>query len=249
VSYSTTYPKAAKDLPGCQNIVEIGAKGSDKERISYIDLVMLVDRIRASRTDGLEELYQLFSRGLRFYLCRQAGPQDLEDRLHDLFILIVQAIQRGEIREPERLIGFVRTVARRQASAHIHRLVHARAQECPVECESRIVDDGGTPEQAAIFREREDFIKKVLNELSDRDREILTRFYLKEQSESKICVEMVLTETQFRLLKSRAKARFGNLGKKKLVGRRLGSVPVRFAAARAGLSSSGNSEPSETLQT
>jgi DNA-directed RNA polymerase specialized sigma24 family protein len=88
-----------------------------------------------------------------------------------------------------------------------------------------------TPEQAAIFREREDLIKKVLSELSDRDREILTRFYLKEQSESKICLEMVLTETQFRLLKSRAKARFGDLGKKKLVGRKLDSVPVRYAAA------------------
>jgi RNA polymerase sigma-70 factor (ECF subfamily) len=52
--------------------------------------------------------------------------------------------------------------------------------------------------------------------LSDRDREILTRFYLDEQTQEKICEDMSLTETQFRLLKSRAKARFGELGKRKL---------------------------------
>jgi RNA polymerase sigma-70 factor, ECF subfamily len=230
VSYLTTRPEAAKDLPGRQNVVEIVAKDSEKERISCTNLVILVDRIRTCQMDGMEELYRLFSRGLCFYLRRQTGPQDSEDRLHDVFILIVQAIRRGEIRDPERLLGFVRTVARRQVSAHIDRVVHARANESPLESERGIVDGGGSPEQSAIFRERAHLIKRVLSELSNRDREILTRFYLKEQSESKICLEMRLTETQFRLLKSRAKARFGELGKKKLVGRRLGSVLFTVAS-------------------
>jgi hypothetical protein len=35
-------------------------------------------------------------------------------------------------------------------------------------------------------------------------------------TQEEICVEMGLTETQFRLLKSRAKARFGELGKRRL---------------------------------
>ena len=37
--------------------------------------VELVERIRLEKTDGMEELYQLFSRGIRFYLCRQLGPR------------------------------------------------------------------------------------------------------------------------------------------------------------------------------
>jgi RNA polymerase sigma-70 factor, ECF subfamily len=233
VSHFTTDAEAANDPRGRQNVVEIVPKGSEKEAMPYANWVNLVDRIRTNQTDGMEELYRLFSKGLRFYLCRQTGPQDLEDRVHDVFIVIVEAIRRGEIREPERLMGFVRTVARRQVSAHIDRVVRARAKEIPVESESGIVDGGGTPEQAAIFRERKDLIKMVLSELSDRDREILTRFYLKEQSESKVCFEMVLTETQFRLLKSRAKTRYGELGKKKLAGRWLGSMLSRTAAGRA----------------
>jgi RNA polymerase sigma-70 factor, ECF subfamily len=233
VSHSTSNPETANDPQGRQNVVEIVAKGSEKDPMPYAHWVNLVDRIRTDQADGMEELYRLFSKGLRFYLCRQTGPQDLEDRLHDLFIFIVQAIQRDEIREPARLMGFVRTVARRQVSAHIDRVVHARAREIPVELERGIIDGGGSPEQAAIFGEREDMTKRVLSELSGRDREILTRFYLREQSESKICMEMVLTENQFRLLKSRAKARFGELGKKKLMGRQLGATLFRTIAGRA----------------
>jgi hypothetical protein len=37
-----------------------------------------------------------------------------------------------------------------------------------------------------------------------------------EQTQQEICDEMSLSETQFRLLKSRAKARFGELGRKTL---------------------------------
>ena len=57
--------------------------------------VELVERIRAEKTDGMEELYQLFSRGIRFYLCRQLGPQELDDKVHDTFVVVVQAIRRG----------------------------------------------------------------------------------------------------------------------------------------------------------
>jgi Sigma-70, region 4 len=59
-------------------------------------------------------------------------------------------------------------------------------------------------------------MQAILRSLSERDREILTRFYLHEQSQEHICQEMSLSETQFRLLKSRAKARFGEMGKRKL---------------------------------
>ena len=48
---------------------------------------------------------------------------------------------------------------------------------------------------------------------------MLTRFYLEEESAEEICRNMDLSETQFRLIKSRAKARFGELGKRRLTTR------------------------------
>ncbi len=84
--------------------------------------------------------------------------------------------------------------------------------------------------KVAIFRQHAELIRRVLAELSGRDREILTRFYLHEESQDEICAEMILTETQFRLLKSRAKARFGELGKRKLAQRSLQAVFLRTSA-------------------
>jgi RNA polymerase sigma factor (sigma-70 family) len=164
----------------------------------------------------MEELYRCFKTGILLYLYNQSGPRDVEDRLHDLFILIIQAIRRGEIREPERLMGFVRVVAQRQGWAHIRQVASRRTQETSLESQWEIDAGGNSPEQAAFFRQRVELARSVLAELPERDREVLIRFYLKEQPFEKICLEMNLTETQFRLLKSRAKARFGILGKKRL---------------------------------
>jgi RNA polymerase sigma-70 factor (ECF subfamily) len=213
---------------GTVHIAPEASPGCESE--AYAAWAVLVERIRIGETDGMEELYQLFSKGIRFYLCRQLGPQELEDKVHDTFLVVVQAIRRGDLREPERLMGFVRTVVRRQVAAHIDKIVHVRREQTDLESSVRIPDPAEDPEQNAIFQQRAKLIRRVLDELGERDREILTRFYLREQGQEQICSEMALTETQFRLLKSRAKARFGELGKKKLAHRSLGTIVVRTSS-------------------
>jgi RNA polymerase sigma factor (sigma-70 family) len=113
-------------------------------------------------------------------------------------------------------MGFVRTVVRRQVAAHIDQVVHSRRDELHLDVGVRVVDGRRNPEQNMAFQQKVDFMVEILNQLSERDRDILTRFYLQEETQEEICEEMELTETQFRLLKSRAKARFGDLGKRKL---------------------------------
>jgi RNA polymerase sigma-70 factor, ECF subfamily len=187
-----------------------------EERGASPDWAELVARIKKGDESGMEDLYQLFGRGIRFYLCRQLGLQELDDKVHDTFLIVVQAIRRGDLREPERLMGFVRTVVRRQVAAHIDQVVHSRREELHMDVGVRVVDARRNPEQHVVFQQKVDFMVEILQQLSERDREILTRFYLNEESQEQICRDMNLTETQFRLLKSRAKARFGELGKRKL---------------------------------
>ncbi len=81
-----------------------------------------------------------------------------------------------------------------------------------------------------VSRQKIELMRTVLGELSEKDREILTRFYLHEQSQEQICEDMNLSDTQFRLLKSRAKARFGELGRRKLQQKALISVFMRSSA-------------------
>jgi RNA polymerase sigma factor (sigma-70 family) len=195
---------------------ETGDGTGEDEANADVDWKDLVTRIQRGDDSGMEDLYRLFSRGIRFYLCRQLGMQELDDKVHDTFLIVVQAIKRGDLREPERLMGFVRTVVRRQVAAHIDQVVHSRRDELHLDVGVRVADGGRNPEQHMAFQQKVDFMLEILNELSGRDREILTRFYLDERTQEEICQDMALTETQFRLLKSRAKARFGELGKRRL---------------------------------
>jgi RNA polymerase sigma-70 factor, ECF subfamily len=187
---------------------------------------LLVERVRKADPLALEQLYEVFSRGIRFYLWRHLGPQDLDDRVHDAFLAVTQSIQAGELREPERLLGFVRTVVRRQVATQIENAVHARRNLFSQDVLTTLHDRQTGPEEAAIQHQNQELAMRILRSIPSRDREVLIRFYLREQTAGEICDELNLTETQFRLIKSRAKARFGELGKARLA-RRTGFRPDR----------------------
>ncbi len=211
---SVSFQQASETLASDAAIDLVG--NATGERNGSPDWAELVTRIKGGDESGMEDLYRLFGRGIRFYLCRQLGTQELDDKVHDTFLIVVQAIRRGDLREPERLMGFVRTVVRRQIAAHIDQVVHSRREELHMDVGVKVVDARRNPEQHVAFQQKVDFMIEILQRLSERDREILTRFYLNEETQQQICRDMNLTETQFRLLKSRAKARFGELGRRKL---------------------------------
>jgi RNA polymerase sigma-70 factor, ECF subfamily len=181
----------------------------------------LVNRIRVGDSGAMEELYQVFSTGIRFRLYRQLGPQDLDDHVHDAFLVVAQSIRRGDLRQPERLMGYVHTVVRRQVAAHIESAVQARRNRSDLDDGITLRDHRPDPEKDAIEHESQTLAFRLLNSIAKRDREVLIRFYLKEQSPGEICRSMSLTSTQFRLIKSRAKARFGELGRRRFSNRKV----------------------------
>ena len=192
----------------------------------------IVDRIQHDDPAAIEELYQFFSRGIRFFLCRQLGLQELDDKVHDTFVIVLQAVRRGELRDPTRLMAFVRTVVRRQIASYIDNAVQVRKEHADLETGSHVMDHRSSPETRAIFDQQVAIMLELLQKVEGRDREILERFYLLEQSQERICEDMGLSETQFRLLKSRAKARFGEIGRRALVRRALSKLSVRKNPAR-----------------
>ncbi|MBM3737417.1 MAG: sigma-70 family RNA polymerase sigma factor [Acidobacteria bacterium] len=177
---------------------------------------VLVDQIKSGDPAGLESLYRYFSRGVRYSFYRQCGRQELEDKVHDTFLIVVQAIMSGEVRVPGRLVGYIRTVVRRQIASHVNIATSGKRDDVDVEPEESILDYHRDPEQAAIRDEQVGIIIEMLAGISDRDREILTRFYIDEDPTDVICNDMGLTRNQFRLLKSRAKARFCEIGRHRL---------------------------------
>jgi len=194
------------------------AFGAEKERpesFRITDWSEIVARIRDGDPAAMEELYAIFAKGIRYFLLRNLGSEDLDDRVHDCFVIVTESIRKGDLRDPARLMGYVRTVVKRQIAASIETAVTKRRSQVEYE-ESlfRITDWKDDPEQSLLARQRAEIARKVLTGISTRDREILQRFYVDEQPQEQICDEMGLTYNQFRLLKSRAKARFGDMGKR-----------------------------------
>ncbi len=176
----------------------------------------LVKRVQLGDTTAEDELYARFYAKARAYLYHQAAFQHFEDMLQESFLVVWRAILRGELREPERLWCFARTVLRRQVIAHTRRPQQSGCGLVSLESVPRLFDTSGSPEQIHLHWERLKLLTQAISRLCRRDREILIRFYLKEQPADTICAEMGLTGTQFRLFKWRAKASFAAMGKHKL---------------------------------
>ena len=49
---------------------------------------------------------------------------------------------------------------------------------------------GRNPEQNIAFRQKIELMRSILHGLGDRDREILTRFYIYEQTQEQICQDL-----------------------------------------------------------
>jgi RNA polymerase sigma factor (sigma-70 family) len=162
------------------------------------------------------DLYECLSSGLRPYLARQLRPQDYRDKIHNIFVDVLVAIQHGQLRDPERLMGFARTIARRRVSLYIDAAASARRNNVEIGSLFGLASPSATPEQEMVSLEQNELVRLTLTRLPEREAEILSRFYLQEQTEVQIRSEMDLTHTQYRLLKWRSKARFEQLSRKQI---------------------------------
>ena len=183
---------------------------------SKVDWKTVVEKIRAGDPAAEETLYRNLASGARLFLRRRLGTQSVDDLVHDLFVVIIQAIRRGDLREPERLMGFVRTVLNRQFSLAVSQVIRKRQTSVALESAGDLTAADPTPEQQSAMRQKVALMKQTLKQLNDREFEVLTRFYLREESPQRIRIEMGLTQTQFDLLKSRAKAKLTFLVQRKL---------------------------------
>lgn len=179
--------------------------------------IALVEGILAEDPISVERLFASYKRGLMFFFSRQFGSQDAEDLATETLTIVLEAVRARSVREPERLPGFVMTVARRVGFRVIEARTTSRTSEKLIDHEPVVFNNLWTSAESAedsLFRtQQQTIMMKVLRGLSKRDREVLERFYLHEQSPERIKTEMGMTDTQFRLTKSRAKARFSEFGK------------------------------------
>jgi RNA polymerase sigma-70 factor (ECF subfamily) len=187
----------------------------------------IVAEIRSGDNRGADGLYAAVSDCARAQLFHSVDPQVVDDYVQEVLIVVLEAIRHGELRDPECLMGFVRTVTRRQAGVHIRGAIVRRRLISVDSAFIPVAPYRDSPEAKFSLQQRVALLRKVLELLCLRDREILVRFYYDEQNSRQICAEMHLTSTQFRLYKSRALAKCGELTAR--AGRSQSTRPMRIA--------------------
>jgi len=166
---------------------------------------LLVDRICGGDVAAEAELVSLYTRGLRMIVSRGTRDRSIVDDLcQETFRIALEKIRRGDVRDAKRLSGFMCAVARNVTIDHFRR--SRRADRVSVPDES---DAAPSPLERVLADERAITARKVLAELeSDRDRQILFRFYVVEEPKARICADLGLSSLHFNRVLFRARQRY-----------------------------------------
>jgi RNA polymerase sigma-70 factor (ECF subfamily) len=172
----------------------------------------LVSRIMAGDQLAEEDLIRRYSRGVSMIIDRESSHAPAAaDLCQETFRIVLEKIRQGDVREPEKLSGFICSLARNLVIGHFRRA--ARTQSLTE------VEEADTPSQSApsqldqlLQKERAQIVRQVISELpSGRDRQLLFRFYIAEEEKERICEDLGLTGLHFNRVLFRARARFKEL--------------------------------------
>lgn len=165
----------------------------------------LVDRIRGGNGAAESELVSRYARGVRMIISRGTRDRSIvEDLCQETFRIALEKIRRGDVRDPKRLSGFMCGLARNITVDHFRR--SRRADSVPTTDES---DPAPNQLELLLADERASIARKVLSELgSDRDRQILFRFYVAEETKTRICADLGLSSLHFNRVLFRARGRY-----------------------------------------
>lgn len=150
--------------------------------------------------------------GLRAQLSRVVRDPDLaSDLLQDAIVTALQKLRAGEINTRAALDGFVYRVAlnhfrnyRRKDKSHISDTDAAADLPQP--------GSDTQPLESLETRQWAQMVTRMLQEIgSPRDRDLLVRFYLNEESKDQLCQHFGLTDLHFNRVICRARDRFREL--------------------------------------
>lgn len=172
----------------------------------------LVGRIRGGDRQAETELVERYNRAVMSIIRRALGNSAVADDLYqETFCIIIEKIRRGDVREAERLPGFVCGVARNQV---IKRFQRAARQERLTETEDAVSLPHPAHDQLEelLRKESADIVRQILKEMTnERDIQALFRFYLAEDDKEQICSDLGLTGLQFNLVLHRTRERYREL--------------------------------------
>ena len=169
----------------------------------------LVAAIRAGDRQAETRLVEGFSRAVALLLDKHtSGRPEAEDLYQDTFRIALEKIRAGELREPAKLPGFLSRLARNLAIEHYRKAARHRTETAGDNLSEVLSADRGQLD-LLVDGENATLVRRLLDEMrNDRDREILSRYYLAEEDKARIAGDFGLTSLQFNRVLYRARERY-----------------------------------------
>jgi len=172
----------------------------------------IVHAIRSGKSDAEAELVERYSRGLRYLLIRRINDQErARDLLQETLAIAIEKLRGTDIDNPERLAGYLRGIAVRVAM-NAGRRRQREPYSMEMEALERIPDNEPRQFQYVASAQTATAVRELLASMPvERDRELLTRFYVQDQDKEEICEALGLDSLHFNRVLFRAKGRFRKL--------------------------------------
>ena len=176
------------------------------------ELADLVRRIIVGDGSAEEELVRRYKDGVSIINRKIVQSHFVtEDISQETFKKALEKIRHGDVREPERLSGFICSMARNIAIDYV-RKERKSSKETEIEKPEQI--PAAAPDQFELLyrKERAEIVRQVIDELKvKRDREVILRYFIAEEEKDQICADLGLTRGQFNGVIFRALKRYKEL--------------------------------------
>src|ERR1051326_744356 len=203
VSYGSAAAAAARLKPEAGSAAYESPRGPSR-RVSFDH--EYVERLKKGDPEIERHFSAYFGELLLIKLrARLHSPQAVEDLRQETFLRVLIALRRkNNLHSPESLGAFVNSVCN-----NILREWYRSQSQGQLSFDNFEIADGQmSAESTLVIEERKQQVRRVLEKLSEKDRELLRQVYFNDVDKDEICRRFGVDREYLRVLVHRTKARF-----------------------------------------
>ncbi len=175
-----------------------------------------VERLRSGDPSTEQHFVAYFEQLLRIKLrSRMLTSDKVEDLRQETFIRVIAAVRKDGVRQPERFGAFVNSICNNVLLEHYRSSAKNQPmEEVYMEIPDKILDLEGM----LVTKESAQRVRRILDGMPKRDRDLLRAIFLEEKEKDTVCRELGVDREYLRVLVHRAKDKFRALYEKGQIG-------------------------------
>jgi RNA polymerase sigma-70 factor (ECF subfamily) len=173
-----------------------------------------LNRLRSGDPQTQEHFISYFGELVRIKASKRVNnPSSVEDICQETFTRALCALRKNGIHQPERLGSFVNSICNHVLQEFYRS--NGRETELKDEDQALLPDLSISPFDHISLREQQRQVRQILDELPEKDRELIKAIFLEECDKDAVCRDLGVTRQYLRVLLCRAKQQFKFLYLKK----------------------------------